>query len=1115
MPNAGYATLQIIPSLRGVSEEMRRQLVGPAADAGDTAGQQASGGFKGSFKAGMLAAGAAAGAVLVAATVSAVQKEKASDRLAAQLGASGKGAKKAGQVAGALYSGAVVDSFEDGAAAVRAVMGSGLVKPGETNKAIQSITTKVADLAGTFDQDLTGTANAAAQMIRTGLAKNGSQALDLLTKGFQSNANKADDLVDTMNEYGTQFRKAGLTGADAIGLLNQAIGAGARDADVAADAIKEFSIRAVDGSDTTAQGFKMLGLNADAMGAKFAKGGKAANGVLDLTLDKLRGIKDPVKQSQAAVALFGTQAEDLGAALFAMDPSKAAAGLGKVGGAAKKVGDTIRGNTATEIEILKRSFMGFLGGVVTSVVLPGLMGLVRAIRWVGGALAATGQWVRQYGAWLLPLVVIVGGLTLALNAQAIATAFVTAVFSAYRAAIVIGTAVTNGFAGAQALLNSIMALNPITLIVIALVALGAALVVAWNKSATFRNIVMATWSGIKAAALTAWNAAIKPALKGIWTAMQAVGRVAMWLWRNAIGPAFRFIWTAAKVLFAIVATAVLFPLIVVFKLVAKVAKWLWSNAIGPAFRAIGGIFKWLWSNVVKPIFALVRAAFRLLGSVAKWLYDNVMKPVFNKIKLVIAVWWAATKIVFAAVVRFLRGTLGVAFRWLRDNVIRPVWAGIKATISTVWSRGIRPAFEALKRGVSAVGRAFQAAVRFIGRVWDGLKSVAKKPVQFVVDTVYNNGIRKVWNMVAGLVGLKKLSPVKFAEGGRTRGGVPGKDSIPALMMADEYVIKRDSARKVGFGALEYINQTGELPGFASGGRVMPVQRFAEGGLVDWLSGAAKKIGGAVLTGLDFLSSPGKAWDTATQFVRDKLSGLKGSEWARAIAQFPIKMLKGLKDHIVKAASGVFGGGSAKGSVRTALAFAKSQAGKPYQWGGVGNPSWDCSGFMGGIQSVIMGQNPRRRLWSTFSFQGSRAPSGWRLGLRSPFTVGITNAGVGHTAGTLAGVNVESRGGDGVVVGRRARGANSGLFTHRYGFAPALKFDQGGHVPPGLHTVYNGTRRPEPVLTGRQWDAITAAARGGDGGTSYVINARTADFTVRDLELLQRRQDARARVGRPR
>jgi hypothetical protein len=158
-----------------------------------------------------------------------------------------------------------------------------------------------------------------------------------------------------------------------------------------------------------------------------------------------------------------------------------------------------------------------------------------------------------------------------------------------------------------------------------------------------------------------------------------------------------------------------------------------------------------------------------------------------------------------------------------------------------------------------------------------------------------------------------------------------------------------------------------------------------------------------------------------------------------------------------------------------MGFARSQAGKPYQWGGAGNPSWDCSGFMSGIQKVILGQSPLGRLWSTFSFQGDTAPAGWRRGLRSPFMIGITNAGVGHTAGTLAGMNVESRGGDGVTVGPRARGYNNSLFTDWYGFAPALgTFDSGGYLQPGMNLAYNGTGRPEPVLTTGQLSALTSS-----------------------------------------
>jgi hypothetical protein len=54
------------------------------------------------------------------------------------------------------------------------------------------------------------------------------------------------------------------------------------------------------------------------------------------------------------------------------------------------------------------------------------------------------------------------------------------------------------------------------------------------------------------------------------------------------------------------------------------------------------------------------------------------------------------------------------------------------------------------------------------------------------------------------------------------------------------------------------------------------------------------------------------------------------------------------------------------------------------------------------------------------------------------------------------------------------------------------------------------------LTHRQWsDVSTLAGRGAESGDTYNLYPRTLDMTVQDLEVLQRRQEARARVGRPR
>ena len=217
--------------------------------------------FKTSFAAAAgIAAGAAVGGGFVAGFGTALDQGATKAKLQAQLGLDGEQAAKAGKIAGDLYTQNYGDSLENVNEAIKSVVQNTNVTLDSID--IRGVTSKVLDLAGTFDQDLGGVTRAVGQLMRTGLVKNASEALDVLTRGFQSGANKADDLVDTLNEYPTQFRKLGLDAKQATGILSQGLKAGARDSDLVADALKEFSIRAIDGSKTTADGFKKLGLSA-------------------------------------------------------------------------------------------------------------------------------------------------------------------------------------------------------------------------------------------------------------------------------------------------------------------------------------------------------------------------------------------------------------------------------------------------------------------------------------------------------------------------------------------------------------------------------------------------------------------------------------------------------------------------------------------------------------------------------------------------------------------------------------------------------------------------------------------------------------------------------------
>lgn len=277
------------------------------------------------------------------------------DKLQAQLGLSAEQAKKMGQLAGDLYSQAYGESIGQVNEALRLVTLNVGLNADTQAQQLQEVTGSVLDLASAFDQDLAGATRAIGQLVRTGLAKNAREALDVLTRGFQVGNDKAEDLLDTVNEYSSSFRDVGLDARAFMGILSQGLKGGARDADKVADAIKEFGIRAKDGSETSAEAFRKLGLNAKDMTALFARGGADAAGGLDLILDKLRDMKDPVEKNAIAVGLFGTQAEDLGGALDSIDPSTAVAALGEVGGAAEKMGKDLADNAQTRFEAWKRT----------------------------------------------------------------------------------------------------------------------------------------------------------------------------------------------------------------------------------------------------------------------------------------------------------------------------------------------------------------------------------------------------------------------------------------------------------------------------------------------------------------------------------------------------------------------------------------------------------------------------------------------------------------------------------------------------------------------------------------------------------------------------------------
>ncbi|MFI6861298.1 phage tail tape measure protein [Streptomyces sp. NPDC050421] len=345
------------------------------------------------------------------------------DLLAAQLGASPAEAKRLGEAAGAVYSSGYGESVADANEALKNLWQQGLVPAGATADEMTNISKSAMDVASVLGEEVGPTANAVGTMLKNGLAKNADEAFDIIVKGTQEGANKGEDLLDTFTEYGTQFRTMGIDGKTAMGLISQGLEGGARNADLVADTIKEFSIEAAAGGARVSGGFKTVGLDAAEMTAKFGKGGAAAKQALDETLTALNNMEPGTARNAAAIELFGTKAEDMGDALFSLDVGSAVEKLGKVDGAAKAAGDTMHDNAQTKITAFTRSLktgvVDFLGGTV----IPAIETLAGKLSWVGTTFTAVAGFVTRFST---PLSILAGIITAVLLPAMIAWAIQSA-----------------------------------------------------------------------------------------------------------------------------------------------------------------------------------------------------------------------------------------------------------------------------------------------------------------------------------------------------------------------------------------------------------------------------------------------------------------------------------------------------------------------------------------------------------------------------------------------------------------------------------------------------------------------------------------------------------------
>lgn len=482
-----------------------------------------------------------------------------------------------------------------------------------TGKNLEKLTKSAMALQKTFDWD-PNELTRATDMAYKQWGYSHTQTMGLLAKGAQMGLDKNQNLLDSMNEYAVHFKKIGMSGEDMIKVFAAVGKQGVFDFDKAGDALKEFSIRSIDGSKGTVEAYQQLGLNAETMAAQMAKGGPTAKRTFATILESIKSVKDPVKQDAIGVALFGTMWEDMGKkAIFALGDTKGS--LGDVKGTLSEIERLQYNDATTAFKALGRTINTELAGVAGSAVNK-LRDSLNKLREsgklkeifegfeekansayeigerIGGGLLRIYQFAKDNWSTLGPIIKTVSAALAVYNALVLANVAGKQLEATWLSIVT----------GEMWAANAAMLANPYTWIVIGIVAVIAAIA-----------LCIIYWDEIKATILE-WWAVISPPLQAFWDKCvqvfqdiwEVIGPIVMAIvsfsqayfqvWWTVVSTVLQGIWS---IIVAVWTAAYNFVVTVVPVIVQFAVAYfqLWWAVLGPILSAMWLLITSTWQRI--------------------------------------------------------------------------------------------------------------------------------------------------------------------------------------------------------------------------------------------------------------------------------------------------------------------------------------------------------------------------------------------------------------------------------------------------------------------------------------------------------------------------------------
>lgn len=686
---------------------------------------------------------------------------------------------------------------------------------------------------------------------------------------------------------------------------------------------------------------------------------------------------------------------------------------------------------------------------------------------------------------------------------------------------------------------------------------------AWDAIAAgavwlYQNIIKPVWEGIKIA-IALVIAIILTIIDGlVWYWRNVVAPGAMWLYNSVIVPVWNGIKTAISVVVAAVMTYVQLWVAFFQNVVAPLFIWLWQNVLVPVWNgiktAIAAVVNWFQNTALPFIRATITMIqirfeqFKLgLAIIWKFIQFYVIQPVVN--------WFQNTVLpAFRTVIAFIQARfedfkrgLGIIWNFIKTNVINPVVTWFQGTVQPAFQRVlafIKARFEEFKTGLKIIWdfvknniinpvvtwfentiapkiktvtdnikNSFDTMKDGIQKAWDAVKTAAKAPVEFVINKVYNEGLKTNFNNVAEKMGIDTRLPNMSLPSGFRKGGIlpgfsrmrDGDDQLVPMRRGEGVLVSealRDTKDKALFLAANAAGRSGV--GFSSWlERVAGHQGYKGGGIVDWL----KDTGGDAIDWVqdkggflaDALLDPKGA---LTKLVDTLTDAIPGAGMARDFAvQAPKKIIGELADKLVSSFASVGGGAAGPvGPIPAGASRSLSYARRVASAFGLTMTSFR----RGGARTAGSGLVSLHALGRAMDFSNSSGPTPQMMGFFNAMhplrPTELLYSPAGGRQWRRSGRQADTSGAtkrmhyNHVHVGF----AKGGIFDPMWNAMPRL-MDTGGYLMPGVNHILNKTGGYETVIPRKESALLRAMSEQWDGkagamsGPTYIYSPNQVDM----------------------